>query len=311
MKISCCESLRFHVKLNSCSFYIDMNTMPDMTDPRRVFGIFIGKDGVGKSTIFNNITNITNENDSSRRCSCTMPSIGVITHHNKHEMQIMDTPGSTSPGYGCLLHHGLTCEPLNCIFVLIEYHPRIGSTMVESFWETFSRLKYESLDMVVIIVTKLDHFEPSEKWRSIDHVKKDIRKIFENDVGVERIIFSHLGSKKGDLLDALFEQMKDLPPQRLEYSDEECIQYFGKICQQKISSAKTVDTFHNDTVLVNESSYLLNANMVDTMRRDASDTEDDTNSERRGGFWIMFSSILRMLCCIPIQDDKRYNTVTK
>lgn len=68
-------------------------------------------------------------------------------------------------------------------------------------------------------------------------------RMFGADVGVERVIFSHKGTRKEDLLEAIRDQVKDLPPRQLEYTDTEIIQYFGikeKRCQQKKRSSEDI-----------------------------------------------------------------------
>jgi hypothetical protein len=144
--------------------------------PNSAFAIFIGKEGVGKTAIFNKVTDTLNYGPF-----CCPASVGV-SHSWECDLQIIDPVRS-------LLPWALTGRPLNGIFVLVEFHPRIGSTMIDSFWETFSVLKYDCLDMVTVLVTKMDLFEPGGIWPSIHRVVEDICKVLKEDVGVERVIF--------------------------------------------------------------------------------------------------------------------------
>lgn len=208
--------------------------------PNSAFAIFLGKEGVGKTAIFNKITDTKLFTEGSFFCPA---SVGV-SHSWECDLQIIDPVRS-------LLPWALTGRPLNGIFVLVEFHPRIGSTMIDSFWETFSVLKYDCLDMVTVLVTKMDLFEPGGIWPSIDRVVEDICKVLKEDVGVERVIFSYPEMKKEDLAKAICEQVKDLLLRQLEYTDAELIQYFGinESGQQKKSRIKTaLDCEHHAIV---------------------------------------------------------------
>ena len=199
--------------------------------PDPAFAIFLGKEAVGKTAIFNKITDAILSTDGSFCC----PSSVGVSHSWECDLQIIDPVRSSMP---C----ALTWRPLNGIFVLVEFHPRIGSTMIDAFWEAFSVLKYDCLDMVTVLITKMDRFEPGGRWPTIDCVMEDICKVLKEDVGVERVIFSNPEMKKGDLAKAIREQVKDLPLRQLEYTDAERIQYFGikeSVCQQKKSRIKT------------------------------------------------------------------------
>jgi len=130
----------------------------NMNKSKQVFAIFLGKEACGKTRLLKRISDEFDINYASSHC-CPI-EIGV-SHNDEYNLHIIDTPGSTSLGQECALHCALTFRPLNGIFIVIEYHPRIGSRMVDEFWETFqSRLKYEHLDMVTVLVTKLGEFPP-------------------------------------------------------------------------------------------------------------------------------------------------------
>ena len=60
-----------------------------------------------------------------------------------------------------------------------------------------------------------------------------MRDIFEEDTGVDRVIFSQLDTEC--LSHDIYVQVADLPPRQLEYTEAELIQYFGiknKYCQR-------------------------------------------------------------------------------
>jgi hypothetical protein len=73
----------------------------------------------------------------------------------------------------------------------------------------------------------MDHFTPGGAWQTIQHVESNICKIFHEDIGVDRVIFSHPDMTKDDLSHAICNQVKDLPLRQLEYSESEILQYFG------------------------------------------------------------------------------------
>lgn len=81
--------------------------------------------------------------------------------------------------------------------------------------------------MAVVLITKMDHFMPGGAWQTIQHVESDIRKIFHEDVGVDRVIFSHSDITIDDLSRAICNQVKDLPLRQLEYNESEILQHFG------------------------------------------------------------------------------------
>jgi chromosome segregation ATPase len=97
-------------------------------------------------------------------------------------------------------------------------------------------LKPDCLGMVTVLVTKMDRFQPVGKWTSIDIAEEDIRKVFNEDASAERVLFSHHEMNKEELVNAICEQVKDLPPRQLEYTDDERVQHFGvrdSVCGQK------------------------------------------------------------------------------
>lgn len=88
----------------------------------KAFAILIGKEGCGKTTLFSKITNSSSCEDLLHCCPCKSGQ----SYNGHHGLHIID-PNSNR----CSLLHGLTCGKLNCIFVLVEFHPRIGSIMID------------------------------------------------------------------------------------------------------------------------------------------------------------------------------------
>lgn len=88
----------------------------------KAFTIFLGKEGCGKTAIFNKLTDASSRYALHHCCPC---NVGVL-HNSYCDLQIIDYVSRACSLFRCLTH-----EPLNCIFVLIEFHPRIGSTLVE------------------------------------------------------------------------------------------------------------------------------------------------------------------------------------
>ena len=88
-------------------------------------------------------------------------------------------------------------------------------------------MRYDDLSMVVILVTKMDRYKPGDAWPSVQCIERDIRKLFEQEVEVGRVIFSHPDMTKRDLINSMFTQVKDMPLRQLAYKDFEIIEHFG------------------------------------------------------------------------------------
>jgi len=168
--------------------------------------------------------------------------------------------------------------------------------MIDSFWDTFGKLKYDYLDMVVVIVTKMDRFIGP----SMDHVEKEICEIFKDDIGVDRVVFSCIDSEPDDLLDTLYEQTKVLPLRQLEYTDIECTQYFGikKTCFE-------VRTESDEAILKISKTTASSVQGNNTYTEEACEDkmEHGLGPRKSSSYWRMFSNIMRILCCVPIQNS--------
>lgn len=115
--------------------------------PNTVFAILLGQEGVGKTEVFNKFADKLTQTDCE---FCRPASVGKI-QCRECDLHIIDPLHSSLP---C----ALTWKPLNAIIVLIEFHPRVGSTMIDSFWKTCNMLKPDCLGMVFVLVTKMDRF---------------------------------------------------------------------------------------------------------------------------------------------------------
>ncbi|KAL9178884.1 hypothetical protein ACHAXT_011857 [Thalassiosira profunda] len=294
--------------------------MARMGAPKRAFAVLLGKEGVGKTAVLRKICDEETGGGASRSCSCEI-SIGVCRGKD-HHVQIIDPSVSCSSAPGCLLHHSLTYAPLNGALVLVEYHPRIGSTMVDDFWQAFSALKYEWLSMVVVLVTKMDRFKPGEAWPSIDHVQESIREVFVDDIGIDegRIIFAGLDTGKEGLLAAIFDQVKDLPLEQLQYTLSERAEYFGikgNSCQQKKRNIEHLDICSDSSKMaricttdviaspapLEETSVSLSGSATGILIKNGIlESRDDGARAQASSYWTKFFRLMRILLCVPAQD---------
>ncbi|KAL7461655.1 hypothetical protein ACHAXS_002063 [Conticribra weissflogii] len=124
------------------------------------------------------------------------------------------------------MYRGLTDEPLKAIFIFVEYSNRIGSTMGEDFFEVSKILKPEYMENVVLIVTKMDLFQPEKNWNNVNAIEEHIRDVFAQDFGVSSIIFSHRNVTKEDLFKSMYDAASSKAALKLEYTDVEFYQYF-------------------------------------------------------------------------------------
>lgn len=98
--------------------------------------------------------------------------------------------------------------------------------MADDFWEVARILKPEYLDMVSVIVTKMDHFQTDDTNISEDTIKQNISDTFANDFDVHTIVFSKHSTTKEDLFNMLHHAVANRPAVKLEYSEGEFLQYF-------------------------------------------------------------------------------------
>jgi hypothetical protein len=117
------DLLMFSDTMSNTSFKLKLNMMSN-SDPSRFQRciILIGREGCGKTTIFNRITKASTHEDLPHCCPCETG----VTHSLGCCLHVIDPQSN-----GCSLHHGLTCGELNGIFILIEFHPRIGSALID------------------------------------------------------------------------------------------------------------------------------------------------------------------------------------
>jgi predicted GTPase len=121
---------------------------------------------VGKTTVFNKICDETRSTLTDDYASTTRTYARHKIFYGGDELVIFDGPGCKSKEdtykHSYVIRHGLTHEPLNGIFVFVEYNSRIGSIMADDFWEVAKLIKPQYLHLVVLVVTKMDQFQPSD-----------------------------------------------------------------------------------------------------------------------------------------------------
>ena len=118
-----------------------------------------------------------------------------------------------------------------------------------AFWEAVSCLRSHDLDMVVVLVTKMDQYEPGGAWPSAQCIQRDIRRLFKEEAEVDRVIFSHSEMNKYELIDSMFHQVKDMPLRQLQYNKFEIVEHFGMTqmtCVSKVPSLDNVGTSKNN-----------------------------------------------------------------
>mmetsp|Transcript_3790 Transcript_3790/g.6902 ORF Transcript_3790/g.6902 Transcript_3790/m.6902 type:complete len:80 (+) Transcript_3790:142-381(+) len=77
--------------------------------------------------------------------------------------------------------------------------------MADDFWEVAKMLKPEYFHMVVMIVTKMDHFQPEGSWQSKDAIQQHICDIFAKDSDIHNVVFSERKIEKQDLFTRMFD----------------------------------------------------------------------------------------------------------
>ncbi len=184
---------------------------------------------MGKTTIFNKVCDASQSTNLSCYSVTRTYAKDKVFYQGK-ELIIFDGPGCKSKrdtyNHSYVMRHGLTHEPLNCIFIFVEYNPRIGSNMADDFWEVAKILKPEYLHMVSVIVTKMDHFQTDDTNISEDTIKQNISDTFANDFDVHTIVFSKHNTTKEDLFNMMHDAVANRPAVKLEYSEGEFLQYF-------------------------------------------------------------------------------------
>lgn len=98
--------------------------------------------------------------------------------------------------------------------------------MADDFWEVAKIIKPEYMHMVVLVVTKMDQFQPEESHQSRDDVEQHICRIFANDHGIHDVVFSDRTIDKRGLFTQMYDAVKDKDPVHLDYTDAEFLQYF-------------------------------------------------------------------------------------
>lgn len=187
------------------------------------------KVGTGKTTIFNKICD-ENRDTANNDFSATRTYARYKTFYQGKELVIFDGPGCKSKkdtyNHSYVMRHGLTHEPLNGIFIFVEYNARIGSNMADDFWLVAKLIKPEYMHMVVLVATKMDQFQPGGSLQSRAAVQEHICKIFADDHEIHHVVFSDCNINKQDLFSQMYDAVKDKAAVKLEYTDVEFLQYF-------------------------------------------------------------------------------------
>lgn len=185
---------------------------------------------MGKTTIFNKLCDETRSTLTDDYSSATRTYARHKIFYDGDEFVIFDGPGCKSKketyNHSYVIRHGLTHEPLNGIFVFVEYNTRIGSNMADDFWEVAKILKPDYMHMVVLVVTKMDQFQPDESLRSRDEVEQRICRIFADDHDVNEVVFSDNTIDNHRLFVQMHDAVKNKSRVKLEYTDAEFLKYF-------------------------------------------------------------------------------------
>ncbi|CAD7943378.1 unnamed protein product [Amoebophrya sp. A25] len=219
----------------------DDNDVMDASCPRAAL---IGRVGAGKTTLFNRVCDAHRQAEITDD-SCTRSFAKRRVFYDGCAMELLDGPGCSSTedvyAHSYVLKEGLTAEPLHGIFVAVSYDARIRNNMGGHFYEAAKMLKPEYHDLIVLVVTKMDQFEPDQnKFTTRDAMETHIAKIFREDYGVTRVLFSDRDMSGADLFHAMRDALSfhggssassaesgKLPlPVQLSYSDEEFFEYF-------------------------------------------------------------------------------------
>ena len=103
----------------------------------------VGKTGVGKTHIYNNLCN-TSYDTSYSKDSLTLEIRRNKVCHGDGDFKLLDMPGNDSNldvmHHALLIKEALTYEPLNTLFVLVPFDRRPGVRMIETYEETMSCL---------------------------------------------------------------------------------------------------------------------------------------------------------------------------
>jgi len=190
----------------------------------------MGNVGCGKTSVFNKLCGtefVTVDTDESLTQNIFSRPVGV---GNTPNFFIIDTPGTGSNvkvfEHAVLLKTALTFEPINTIFVLVEYASRT-SNMVHEFEEIVRPLKRKGYHTkICLIITKFDNCKPKVQAQRRD----DIQKYFINDKNVsptvDHFIFSDEDLEDDVLADEMFAVCQKMPKTKLEYNEAEFAENF-------------------------------------------------------------------------------------
>ena len=118
----------------------------------------LGPSGVGKTTLFNSVMD-TDEAEGVQEFQITEKLVKTTKSIDGQLFALWD-----GPGIGCskdqwesssFLRHGLSYEPLNAVFIVVQYDSRLKN-IVTNFMETLQTLKKEDWCMAIPVVTKFN-----------------------------------------------------------------------------------------------------------------------------------------------------------
>ena len=129
---------------------------------------------MGKTTIYNKLCDTYHATKYSNE-SLTREIRKSFVAYGNNSFSILDTPGNNSKTYtiqhALLLKEALTVEPLNAIFVIINYDARVEDKMLDDYDDTMKCLtSLDNKNMIILIVSKFDQCDVNDQKRA----KQDI-----------------------------------------------------------------------------------------------------------------------------------------
>eukprot|EP00929_Paragymnodinium_shiwhaense_P015676 TRINITY_DN123772_c0_g1_i1.p1 TRINITY_DN123772_c0_g1~~TRINITY_DN123772_c0_g1_i1.p1 ORF type:complete len:502 (+),score=96.72 TRINITY_DN123772_c0_g1_i1:155-1507(+) len=183
----------------------------------------MGKSGVGKTSFYNKLCETEHEARYSSK-SLTRQLFRSEVIHGMKRFTIIDTPGTDSTDevfkHSFLLKEALTNEPINAIFVMIEFNSRCASAL-EEFDQSVAILKPEYRSMVVVIIAKFDKASAND----VVEIQADYREQFAAE-GFPNIMFYSSNDSAPNVAGKMIDLMSGKVQKSLVYEEKDFMEFF-------------------------------------------------------------------------------------
>ena len=200
--------------------------------------VIIGKTGVGKTTLVNNLCGANHEAGAGDG-SVTRQLFRNNVNCGEYAFSLIDTPGmdSSSEAYkhAYLLRQALTATAINTVFVVMTYDTRFNR-MVENYLEVEQPI-YKYARKIVVMISHWDlSKQPETEFQKICQIFDD------NCPELMNIICYSEQCSPIQIAQLMYDNICNMEPEKIQITDDEFMMKFS-VAEIKIRIKKSLDEY--------------------------------------------------------------------